>query len=71
MPLKSLPIWAFHGAKDDVVPLDESERMVKQLKKFGVRDVNLTVYPKAMHDSWKLTYADPKFYEWLLKQSRQ
>ena len=69
-PLKSLPIWAFHGAKDDVVPLEESERMVKQLKKFGVRDVKLTVYPDAKHDSWKLTYADPKFYEWLLKQSR-
>ena len=69
-PLKSLPIWAFHGAKDDVVPLDESERMVKQLKKFGVRDVKPTVYPEAKHDSWKLTYADPEFYEWLLKQSR-
>ncbi len=69
-PLKSLSIWAFHGAKDDVVPLDESERMVKQCKKFGVKDVTLTVYPEAKHDSWKLTYADPKFYEWLLKQSR-
>ena len=69
-PLKSLPIWAFHGAKDDVVPLDESERLVKQMKKFGVRDVKLTVYPEAKHDSWKLTYADPEFYEWLLKQSR-
>jgi len=69
-PLKTLPIWAFHGAKDDVVPLDESERMVKQLKKFGVKDVTLTVYPEAKHDSWKLTYANPKFYEWLLKQSR-
>ena len=69
-PLKTLPIWAFHGAKDDVVPLEESERMVKQLKKFGVKDVTLTVYPEAKHDSWKLTYADPKFYEWVLKQSR-
>ena len=69
-PLKSLPIWAFHGAKDDVVPLDESERLVNQMKKFGVRDVKLTVYPEAKHDSWRLTYADPEFYEWLLKQKR-
>lgn len=69
-PLKTLPIWAFHGAKDDVVPLDESERIVKQLKKFGAKNVNLTVYPEAKHDSWKLTYADPKFYDWLLLQSR-
>ena len=57
-PLKTLPIWAFHGAKDDVVPVEESERMVKQLKKFGVKDVTLTVYPEAKHDSWKLTYAE-------------
>ena len=69
-PLKSLPIWAFHGAKDDVVPLAESERLVNQMKKFGVRDVKLTVYPEAKHDSWRLTYADPEFYEWLLKQKR-
>jgi len=43
---------------------------VNQLKKFGVKDVTLTVYPEAKHDSWKLTYADPKFYEWMLKQVR-
>jgi predicted peptidase len=67
---KRLPIWAYHGAKDDVVPLDESERMINQLKKLGLKDVTLTVYPEAKHDSWKQAYADPKFYEWLLKQSR-
>ena len=26
--LKSLGVWAFHGGKDPVVPLEESERMV-------------------------------------------
>jgi predicted peptidase len=69
-PLKSLPIWAFHGAKDDVVPLSESERMVAQLKKLGVKEVKLTVYPEAKHDSWKEAYQSPELYEWLLKQSR-
>jgi predicted peptidase len=68
--IKSLPIWAFHGAKDDVVPLSESERMVGQLKKLGVKDVKLTVYPEAKHDSWKEAYQSPELYEWLLKQSR-
>lgn len=67
---KTLPIWAFHGAKDDVVPLDESERMVKLLKKLGVKDVQLTVYPEAMHNSWTETYNNPKVYEWLLQQSK-
>ena len=68
--IKSLPIWAFHGAKDDVVPLSESERMVGQLKKLGVKDVRLTVYPEADHDSWTETYKNPKLYEWLLKHER-
>lgn len=68
--LETLPIWAFHGAKDDVVPLNESERVVDGLKKGGVKDIKLTVYPEAKHDSWKLAYADPAFYEWLLSKSR-
>jgi predicted peptidase len=68
--LKSLPIWAFHGAKDDVVPVSESERIVAQLKNFGLKELKLTVYPEARHDSWKQAYQTPELYEWLLKQSR-
>ena len=68
--LKSLPVWAFHGAKDPVVPLEESERMVNALKKLGGKEVKLTVYPEAQHDSWTETYNNPELYEWLSKQSR-
>ena len=68
--LEKLPIWAFHGAKDDIVPLKESERVVEFLKNAGVQNIRLTVYPEAKHDSWKQAYADPKFYEWLLNQIR-
>jgi predicted peptidase len=68
--LKSLPVWAFHGAKDPVVPLSESERMVNALRRAGATNVQLTVYPEAQHDSWTETYDNPKFYEWLLAQQR-
>jgi predicted peptidase len=68
--LASLAIWAFHGAKDPVVPLEESERMVKLLKKYNVSEVKLTVYPEAQHDSWTETYANPELFEWFLKHSR-
>jgi len=67
---KSLPVWAFHGAKDSVVPLDESERMVNALKKLGVKEVKLTVYPEADHNSWTETYDNPEVYEWLLAHAR-
>jgi predicted peptidase len=68
--LKTLGVWAFHGAKDPVVPLEESQRMVPLLKKFGVQDVNLTVYPDAGHDAWTETYNNPELYDWLLKHQR-
>ena len=67
---KSLPVWAFHGAKDDVVPLSESERVVDALKKYGVKEVKFTVYPEAKHNSWTEAYKNPELYEWMLKHSR-
>ena len=69
--LKSLGIWAFHGAKDGVVNVEESERMIAALKKIGVKDVDLTVYPEAQHDSWTETYNNEKLYDWFLKHERK
>lgn len=69
--LKTLPVWAFHGAKDPVVKLEESERMINALKKTGAQEVELTVYPEASHDSWTATYNNPKLYDWFLKHQRQ
>ncbi len=57
------------GAKDST-PLSESERMVEAFKRTGVKDIELTVYPEANHDSWTETYNNPKVYEWLLQHSR-
>ena len=65
--LARLPIWAFHGAKDPVVPLAESERMIDAYKRLG-NTPKLTVYPEAGHDAWTETYANPAFFDWLLQQ---
>lgn len=67
--LKSLPFWAFHGDKDASVAIEESERMVKALKKFGC-DVKFTVYPGVGHDCWTQTYNNPQLYEWFLEHER-
>ena len=69
--LKTLGVWAFHGAKDPVVPVEESERMVDMLKEVGVKEVKLTVYPEAKHDSWTETYNNPQLYDWLLQHQRK
>jgi predicted peptidase len=67
--LKDVPIWAFHGAKDSVVPVEESKRLVEAV---NARDGNakLTIYPDANHDSWTETYNNPKLYDWLLEHRR-
>jgi predicted peptidase len=68
--LTSLGVRVFHGAKDTAVLPEESERMVAALKRAGVTDLELTIYPDATHDSWTQTYANPELYTWLLKHER-
>jgi len=68
--LKHLPIWVFHGARDRIVPLEESTRLVKVLRNCG-GNVRLTIYPNAGHDAWTRTYENPELYEWLLAHSRK
>jgi predicted peptidase len=69
--LKTLGIWAFHGAKDPVVPVEESQRMITACKKFGIKDLKLTIYPEAQHDAWTETYKNPELYQWLLQHQRK
>lgn len=67
--LRNMPIWVFHGARDPVVPLRESEDMVATLREQG-SDVRFTVYPDAEHDAWTRTYANPALYDWFLQHRR-
>lgn len=67
--LKDVPVWTFHGAKDETVPIGESERMVNALRQCG-GDVRFTVYPDADHDSWTETYQNPELYEWFLSHRK-
>jgi predicted peptidase len=68
--IRHLPTWVFHGARDNVVPIEESEIMVSALRKAGA-DVQFTVYPHANHDSWTETYNNPQLYEWFLRHENK
>ena len=63
--LRRVPLWAFHGARDEVVPLRRSQEMVDAVRCAGGR-VRLTVYPNVEHDSWTATYDNQDVYDWLL-----
>ncbi|WP_440119216.1 prolyl oligopeptidase family serine peptidase [Paenibacillus sp. QZ-Y1] len=66
--LQNVPIWAFHGAKDDIVLLSESEGIVKALEALNA-DVKLTIYPESNHDAWTVTYDNPELYKWFLSHT--
>lgn len=67
--LKNVPVWAFHGAKDKVVPLSEEEEMVDALKACG-GDVKFTVYPDLGHNAWTVTYNNEELYQWFLSHKK-
>jgi predicted peptidase len=64
-----LPVWVFHGEKDQAIPIKRSEEMVLALEKSACR-VQFTTYPDAGHDSWTTTYTNPELYAWFLKHTR-
>ncbi len=66
---KHVPTWAFHGARDFLVPVHRSQEMVFAMEAKG-GEPKLTIYADAGHDSWTETYNNPEFYKWLLKQKR-
>jgi predicted peptidase len=68
--IKSVPIWVFHGDKDNAVPVARSREMVEALKKAG-GEPKYTEYPGVGHNSWDKAYADPEMFAWLFAQKRK
>lgn len=64
-----LPIWVFHGARDDAVEPARSREMVEALRRLNGR-VRYTEYPDLGHNCWEATYSKPELYDWLLQQVR-
>lgn len=67
--LRHTPVWCFHGAKDDAVPVENSQLMVDSLRKYN-SNVRFTIYPNANHNSWDVTYSNDSLYTWLLSQKK-
>lgn len=66
---KSVPVWIFHGGKDDVVPPANDRPMYEAMKQQGM-DVHYTIFPNDGHDSWDDTFAQPGLLPWLFYQHR-
>ena len=68
--LKTVPLWAFHGTGDDVVPASESEAMVRRARRCGGR-ARLTLLRGAGHFIAERTYARRSLYRWFAAHTRQ
>ncbi len=67
--LRHIPIWCFHGALDNVVPVSSDQQMITAAKRYNP-SVKFTVYPDANHNSWERTYNNDSVYTWLLQQTK-
>lgn len=65
-----VPLWIFHGAKDDVVNPQPDRYLYAALKDKKGAHVQYTEYPEANHNSWDSTFAEPNLLPWLLAQKK-
>ena len=67
---KNCPVWAIHGDKDSVVPIQGHRKMVRALRSEGF-DVKFTIVKGGGHDVWTDAYVGEDLYVWLLSHKRE
>ena len=68
--LRGIPTWVFHGTRDDVVPIAESEAMVAALRAAGDTAARFTRLEGREHGILDV-YEGEELYAWLLRQRRE
>ena len=69
--LAKVPLYAFAGAKDKVVPAERSVRMVDAIRKAGGKIAKIKVYENQGHNARQVVYASKEFYDWMFGQKRK
>ena len=67
--LAKMPIWAFHGARDPIIPVTESRTMIEAVRKAG-GNPRYTEYRNLAHEIWVPTFAQPDLVGWLFAQHK-
>lgn len=68
--LVSVPIWAFHGDADPIVPPALTRRMVEAIQQAGGTKVRSTFLMAIHHNAWDYVYCNPDVFAWLLEHER-
>lgn len=67
--ITTVPVWAFHGAKDINVPVSDSRNMIEAIKEAG-GDPRYTEFPDAAHNIWVEVYETRELPGWMFAQRR-
>ena len=67
--MENVPIWVFHGDRDDQVPVENSRKMYAALQ--AVKgNIQYSELPGAGHIITDQVYSKPELEEWIFKQKR-
>ncbi|NOQ27203.1 MAG: phospholipase [Bacteroidales bacterium] len=65
--INHIPIWTFHGTKDNLIDINETERLVRRLKTCN-GNVKFTRLDSTGHNIRHI-YENQEIYDWFLKQN--
>jgi len=70
--MSGVAIWAFHGEKDEAVPVSGSRDIIAALKKSAITPKpKYTEFPGVGHGSWGLAYEMAELWDWLFEQRKK
>jgi predicted peptidase len=67
--LKNVPVWVFHGAKDESVPVERSRTIVAAIKNAGGK-VRYTEFADVGHIIWPSVVKETELLPWLFAQRK-
>jgi predicted peptidase len=67
--IAKMPVWAFHGGRDEIIPVVESRKMIAAMRKADGHP-RYTEYRGVGHEVWIPAFAEPDLVGWLFSQHR-
>ena len=66
--ISHIPIWAWHGDKDDVIHVNRSRDMYQNLKKHN-SNIKYSEIKNRGHDVWLDAWNSQELWDWIYQQS--
>ena len=68
--MKNIPVYIFHGMRDETVMPLRSLQMYKALKDVGNEEAVLVTYPELGHGCWDEAFSTPGLFKWLFEKKK-